>query len=62
MGIGQPKRAGEPDPTPSPHPAEADAIELATVFEALDPPPEPPWDAAPIPDLSVLEALRREAS
>ncbi len=62
VGIGRPKRPGEPDPTPYPSPADAGAIELATVFEALDPPPAPPWDTAPITDASVLEALRREAS
>ena len=61
IGIGRPKRAGEPDPTPFPRPAGAGAIELATVFEALDPPPAPPWDTAPTADPSVLEALRREA-
>jgi quercetin dioxygenase-like cupin family protein len=61
IGIGRPKRPGEPDPTPYPRPAEAGEIELATVFETLDPPPVPPWDTAPITDASVLEALRREA-
>jgi quercetin dioxygenase-like cupin family protein len=59
--IGRPKRPGEPDPTPYPRPAEAGAIELATVFETLDPPPMPPWDTTPITDPSVLEALRHEA-
>jgi|GEM_PF-134274 len=61
VGIGRPKRPGAPDPTPYPRPAEAGAIELATVFEVLDPPAAPPWDAAPILDASVLDALRREA-
>jgi quercetin dioxygenase-like cupin family protein len=54
VAIGRPKRSGEPDPTPYPRPAEAGAVELATVFEALDPPPAPPWDTAPITDRSVL--------
>lgn len=59
--IGRPKRPGEPDPTPYPRPAEAGAIELATVFETLDPPPAPPWDTAPITDPSALDVLRRAA-
>ena len=61
IGIGRSKRSGEPDPTPYPRPTEAGAIELATVFETLDPPPAPPWDTTPITDPSVLGALRREA-
>ena len=61
IAIGKPKRPGEPDPTPYPRPAETGAIELATVFETLDPPPPPPWDTTPITDASVLEAVRREA-
>jgi quercetin dioxygenase-like cupin family protein len=61
IGIGRPKRAGEPDPTPYPRPAEAGAVELSTVFETLDPPPALPWDTTPITDTSMLEALRREA-
>ncbi|MGG5817911.1 cupin domain-containing protein [Falsiroseomonas sp. HW251] len=61
IGIGRPKRAGEPDPTPYPRPAAAGAIELATVFETLDPPPEAPWDTAPITDASMLDGLRKEA-
>jgi quercetin dioxygenase-like cupin family protein len=61
VGIGRLKRPGEPDPTPFPRPVEAPEIELATVFEPLDPPAEWPWDTAPIVDPSVLEALRREA-
>jgi quercetin dioxygenase-like cupin family protein len=61
VGVGRPKRPGAPDPTPYPRPTEAGAIELATVFEALDPPAAPPWDTAPITDASVLDALRREA-
>jgi quercetin dioxygenase-like cupin family protein len=60
-GIGRPKGAGLPDPTPYPRPASAGAIELATVFETLDPPAPPPWDTAPITDAGVLAALRREA-
>ena len=62
VGIGRPKRPGEPDPTPYPRPAEAGAIEMATVFEALDPPPASPWDTAPITEPAVLEALHRQAS
>jgi quercetin dioxygenase-like cupin family protein len=61
IGIGRPKHAGGPDPTPYPRPAETGAIELATVFETLDPPPAPPWDTTPILDPAVLEAPRREA-
>jgi quercetin dioxygenase-like cupin family protein len=61
VSIGRAKRPGEPDPTPYPRPAETGAIELATVFETLDPPPAPPWDTTPITDPSMLEALRREA-
>ncbi len=61
IGIGRPKRPGLPDPTPYPRPDETPAIELATVFETLDPPAEPPWDTVPITDRSVLEALRRQA-
>jgi quercetin dioxygenase-like cupin family protein len=61
IGIGRPKRAGEPDPTPYPRPTDAGAIELSTVFETLHPPPAPPWDTAPLTDASVLDALRREA-
>jgi len=61
LAIGRPKRPGEPDPTPYPRPAATGAIELATVFETLDPPPEPPWDTAPITDPAVLEPLRRRA-
>jgi len=60
IGIGRPKGEGLPNPTPYPRPAEAGDIELATVFETLDPPPPPPWDTAPIEDLSVLEYLRAE--
>ncbi|HYF06393.1 MAG TPA: cupin domain-containing protein [Acetobacteraceae bacterium] len=59
--IGQPRLNLADDPTPFPRPAEAGAIELATVFETLDPPPPPPWDTAPITDPAVLEVLRREA-
>ena len=62
VAIGKPKLPGAADPTPYPRPAETGAIELSTVFETLDPPPEPPWDTAPITDPAVLEALRREAS
>jgi len=61
LAIGRPKRPGEPDPTPYPRPAATGAIELATVFETLDPPPEPPWDTAPITDPAVLAPLRRRA-
>jgi hypothetical protein len=61
VSIGRAKRPGEPDPTPYPRPAETGAIELATVFETLDPPPAPPWDTTSITDPSMLEALRREA-
>jgi len=53
--------AGAPDPTPYPRPADTGAIELSTVFETLDPPPEPPWDTAPITDPAVLEAIRAAA-
>jgi quercetin dioxygenase-like cupin family protein len=62
IAIGRPKGQGTPDPTPYPRPAETGAIELATVFETLDPPPAPPWDTAPITGGAVLEALRREAT
>jgi quercetin dioxygenase-like cupin family protein len=58
VGIGRPKRAGLPDPTPYPRPETATAIELATVFEPLDPLPIPPWDTSPITDRSMLEPLR----
>ena len=61
IGIGRPKLAGEPDPTPYPRPTDAGTIELATVFETLDPPPAPPWDTTPITDRSILEVVRREA-
>lgn len=61
VAVGRPKAPGLPDPTPYPRPADTGAIELATVFETLDPPPEPPWDTAPIGDPAVLEALRRIA-
>ncbi|MGG5889037.1 cupin domain-containing protein [Falsiroseomonas sp. HC035] len=61
IGIGRPKRPGQPDPTPYPRPAETGAIEQATVFETLDPLPAPPWDTAPIADAAVLVALRRQA-
>jgi len=61
VGIGRPRIAGAPDPTPYPRPAETGAIELSTVFETLYPPPEPPWDTAPIIDPAVLEAIRRAA-
>jgi len=59
--IGRPKGPGLADPTPYPRPAATAAIELATVFETLDPPPEPPWDAAPITDPAVLAPLRLSA-
>ncbi len=62
IAIGRPRRAGEMDPTPYPRPADTPAVEVATVFEALDPPPDPPWDTAPITDAAVLEVLRREAA
>jgi hypothetical protein len=62
VGIGRPRMSGAPDPTPYPRPAETGAIELATVFETLDPPPAPPWDTAPITDPAVLEAIRRAAA
>lgn len=61
IGIGKPKRPGEPDPTPYPRPDFTGAVELATVFETLDPPPAPPWDTAPITDRSVLAKLRENA-
>lgn len=61
VAIGRPRVTGAPDPTPYPRPAETGSIELATVFEMLDPPPEPPWDTAPITDPAVLEPLRRIA-
>jgi quercetin dioxygenase-like cupin family protein len=61
VAIGQPRQAGAPDPTPYPRPTETGAIELATVFETLEPPPQAPWDTAPITDPSVLEPLRRIA-
>jgi quercetin dioxygenase-like cupin family protein len=61
VAMGRPKGPGLPDPTPYPRPAEAGSIELATVFETLDPPPEPPWDTTPITDPAVLEPLRRIA-
>ncbi len=61
IAIGRLKRPGEPDPTPYPRPAETGAIELATVFETLDPPPGPPWDTAPVTDPAVLDSLRAEA-
>jgi quercetin dioxygenase-like cupin family protein len=60
-GIGRPKGPGLPDPTPYPRPASAGDIELATVFETLDPPAPPPWDTAPINDAGMLAALRRAA-
>jgi len=59
--IGRPRGPGLPDPTPYPRPAETPGIELATVFEVLDPPPEHPWDTRPITDPAVLEPLRRIA-
>lgn len=62
VGIGRPRQPGAADPTPYPRPADAPGIELATVFETLDPPAPPPWDTAPITDPAVLEALRRQAA
>jgi quercetin dioxygenase-like cupin family protein len=60
IGIGRPKAPGLADPTPYPRPATAGEIELATVFETLDPPPEPPWDTTPLTDPAVLEVLRAQ--
>lgn len=59
--IGRPRGSAGDDPTPYPRPADAGSIELATVFETLDPPPPEPWDPSPITDPAVLEPLRREA-
>lgn len=61
VAIGKPRMPGAADPTPYPRPAETGAIELSTVFETLDPPPEAPWDTAPITDPAVLDRLRRDA-
>lgn len=60
--IGRPRAGLADDPTPYPRPADVGAIELATVFETLDPPPPPPWDTVPITDPAVLLPLRRAAS
>lgn len=60
-GIGRPRLSVGDDPTPYPRPAAAGAIELATVFETLDPPAPSPWDTEPITDPAVLEPLRRTA-
>jgi quercetin dioxygenase-like cupin family protein len=60
IGIGRPKLPGLEDPTPYPRPTTAGEIELATVFETLDPPPEPPWDTSPLTDRAVVEALRAQ--
>lgn len=60
-GIGKPLQSVGADPTPYPRPPDAGTIELATVFETLDPPAQAPWDTAPITDPGVLEGLRQEA-
>ncbi|MCX7931378.1 MAG: cupin domain-containing protein [Rhodovarius sp.] len=59
--IGRPKRPGLPDPTPYPRPADVVGWELATVFAPLDPPAAFPWDATPITDPGIIQALRAQA-
>ena len=59
--MGKPLVSVGEDPTPYPRPATAGAIEMATVFEELDPPATAPWDPTPITDPCVLDKLRQEA-